>query len=269
MIGICQKNFMKWEDAIDLAVYLKAQHIELNVDFLGSTEMRYSSHLSNVRKKILQSKLTVSLHSVNGINLCEKVDRLRKVSIQIMKESMDLANYFEAGWITTHLGVVGDLNIEKYNERLNLACESLSELNNHNKNVSICIENLQRYNKAAQKKNLVDNEDDILFIKSYFNNAPINFTIDIGHLNIYNSENQRQKIFSLMLPNAKCVHVHSNNGYEDTHAAFNKLSLRKVSEEAWQCLKSIPICIECYSLNDIKESFKVLKKYEKERCEVI
>lgn len=250
-VGFCQKKCMTWENALEFAIRHNFNHIELECDFIGKNEKLREDYIKTIAEKAQENNISLSVHCVNGINLAEKVYLIRCASVEIMKKSVELANKLGALWVTTHLGVAGTSNIDSYKKRIEYAAQSINEIMRYSENIKICVENLPKSNGETSKHYFGSELSELKFIKDQFL-GKIAFTLDIGHLNIYNSKKDAADILETIVPYTMALHIHSNDGHNDQHYAFETGSMNEwILEEYGLELLNKYLLIECYSLKDI------------------
>ena len=189
----------------------------------------------------------------SSVNLAEADTALRNMFMRFMKESLTNAYKLEAKIWVLHSGRFTPLTYffpEKAWEAHN---SSLLELSKEARNlgIRIAVENMlgeyELFNSAENGSKILDN------VKS----ENIGLCFDIGHANLLGNIDSFLEVFSDEIIH---VHVHDNDGKEDSHLPVGKGNIKwksfldwleKVRYKGW-------VVFENYELSDVKQGMEFL-----------
>ncbi|WP_240420358.1 sugar phosphate isomerase/epimerase family protein [Paenibacillus periandrae] len=266
--GICQKIQGDWLEFLESEQNLDFTHIELySSDVSPESYMFDHSYLTKVKETSSKKNYSLSLHAIQGINLGEKVRRLRNVSRDIVIETLYCGEYIDAKWVTIHLGTAGfsSERIDKKKHRLDLVIETLHEILEVTKNlkINIAIENLPRCPPSFAKTRLGDSKEEFEYIFSHIKSERLKMLFDIGHARILECESNTvnqfiEKVFDRIL----AFHLHWNDKYEDSHLPLDDSSKIVLLKILQYLLSDRPLLFECYSRQDNLKSAKILRSLQ-------
>lgn len=268
-IGISCKS-ESWLEEIEKINTEMFQHIELNIYNVDpGAKMFDTNYLDRVKDKLREKNLTVSIHTIGGTNFAEKINRIRRASVEILRDTLEMADYIGAEWVVVHVGNAGfsGNNLEKKKKRIELAACSFSEALELCPEVrtKIALENLYRYS-AEQKKCKIGTEvEEFKWLFQYVNSDRVGMLYDMGHDHICHEfmdgeehflEAFRDKIIAL--------HIHYNDGLEDYHYGLDQYDVSLYKRELDLIRKlndSVCLVCESYSLEENIASREILHRY--------
>ena len=268
MFGISCKE-QNWIEFVEKLNTVCFRHVELNIYDVSKTSSIYNKEYLNCLITLAEKKeVSLSVHALDGINLGEKIDRIRECSVMILAETLRIAEYIGAKWVTVHLGTAGFSSEERKKKfkRLDIAIEALNhviEISGTTK-VKLAVENLYQYGAEKAKSKLGDSPEEIKYVLSnVFYKDRFAFLCDIGHANILKPiEKMMNEYCNCFKEDVIAAHIHFNNGVEDTHE-----SLEKYGSECKSVLsylydlynRGVILVFESYSLEENLESRKVIE----------
>ena len=194
---------IKFEDEIEYYANLGLDCVEIlhdfpndefDLDILNSYDINYSIH-----------------SPFNDLNIASLDKHIRRTSINEVKSSIDLANKIDAEVVVIHPGKIsyGARNYVDYVYELN--DDAFKEIANyaHDAGVYPCFENMPdiegfMYKDVNQLMNIIEEVDGYM-------------TLDLGHAHTNNYKPEE-----LYFDRVKHIHVHDNDGSDDTHLTLNE-----------------------------------------------
>ncbi len=215
---------------------------------------RYHSydHKEEVCDALSTTDLELQLHApLNDINIASLNPSIRRVSMNEVKKSIEMASMLDIEIVTVHPGLYSPLS--RYMENASdFAKESLRELKEHSEEhgIKIALENLPEMWLTICNT--------VKETREFLEEVGLGFCLDIGHAY---TAGELEGFLDLSPIN---VHVHDNIGEKDLHL---KLGEGKIDlEKAIRSLKSYEgnYVIEGRNLDDLKESEKYLENILKD-----
>lgn len=268
-IGISCKSedWIEMIRKIDSSIF---QHVELNIYNADSDARMFDKNYLNQVKKLLEGKkLSVSVHTIEGTNLAEKVNRIRQASVDILVDTIKMAEYINAKWVVTHIGNGGfsGSNREKKRDRNNIAVQSIKEIlcRCRNMKTKLALENLYNLPSEQKKCKLGSTIEEFEYIFSQINTNKVGLLYDVGHNNIGIDKRISNRHFLTMFPEQLiAIHIHYNDGIEDLHYGLNRFPFAKYEDEL-KLIKSfereIYLVCESYTWDENIGSQMILKEY--------
>jgi sugar phosphate isomerase/epimerase len=137
------------------------------------------------------------------ISITEPVKLKRMRAVDEIKRALDIAEIIPFRFLVQHVGVVG----EEYDERkIDSAFSSLEELSvfARQRGVEVLLENTPNALSSAERL--------LMFLEQ--THLDLNFCFDIGHAHMHEGVGTA---FRMMKPRIRSLHVHDNNGTDDSH----------------------------------------------------
>lgn len=268
-IGISCKNG-NWLEEIDRVDTMRFQHIELNIynaDF--NAKMFDVNYLDQVKKKLREKKLSVSVHTIEGTNLAEKVNRIRYASVNILRDTLEMADYIDAEWVVVHVGNAGFscADKEKRKERGEIAAQSIREVLGRDLDCRpmIALENMYRYSPEQKKCKIGSDIEEFELLFRRINSDKVGLLYDMGHNHIcYGDSDYRKHFLDVFRDKVIAVHIHYNDGIEDLHYGLQKYDLSSYQKELDMIAKlKNEVCLVCesYTLEENIANQEVLRRY--------
>lgn len=250
-------------------------HVELNIYDVSEDSVIYNNkYLDDVKKVSKARNLILSVHALDGINLAEKIDRIRQASIDIVADSLVVAEYINAKWVTVHMGTTGFsyLHKEKKKKRLDIAISAIKDAigQSKTKNVIVAIENLYKHAPEQEKCKVGCDIQEIKYVLNYLTGR-VAFIFDLGHTNLFCDDIQIVNEYINSLGEYIVgSHIHFNNGKEDSHE-----SISIYDEKVKYYIKHLytlfeqkkPLIFESYSLEENMSSRQYIEKNFKYKME--
>ncbi len=268
-IGISCKN-ENWLEEIGKVDTVRFQHIELNIyNADRNAKMFDVNYLDQVKKKLREKNLSVSVHTIEGTNFAEKVNRIRKASVDILRDTLEMADYIDAGWVVVHVGNAGFscTDKEKKKVRGEIAAQSIREAMElySDCRTRIALENLYRYPPEQKKCKIGSDIEEFELFFRWINSDKVRLLYDMGHDHICNGESDCGKHFlEVLRDKVIAMHIHYNDGVEDLHYGLDKYVLSSYQRELdlIGTLKN-EVCLVCesYTPKENIASQEILRRY--------
>lgn len=218
--GFAQKGFELSDQRLLLLKKRKFSHIEMRVmDVNLEGDLFNHQCASELGNTLAKAGLSLSLHSFSGVNLGEKVDRIRSTCVDIVVDQMLFGERAGAKWLTVHLGSGGfAYDAARKQRRLDFAIESIQQVLEQTAGSKICIaiENLHRLPLDRQKTYLGDRLGEFEYLMQRLPHPRVGILFDIGHAGL-NPERPALEFLKALPTRILGVHVHQNDGERDLH----------------------------------------------------
>ena len=255
-------------DAIALIRRHGVRHLEMRIDDIERDGPLHSRAFRNVLRCLREDEgLSLSMHAFSGINLAEKVGRLRTVCLDLHLEQMAFCEAVGASWLNIHIGACGfDQASPRKADRLALAGESLIRLLDATAGsaVGLGIENVERLPTGLRKTYLGDRLSEMLTILEG-QGSRVGAVFDIGHANIH-PEQTPSDFLAGVKHRLWAVHVHRNGGDRDVHAALDHAWVeqrhRLFRELSAMSVLGVPLIAEHDKLEKADATLTILKSME-------
>jgi sugar phosphate isomerase/epimerase len=246
---------MSLSDFLDFATQLKVKFVELKMDDPYLLSALFKTKRRKAINDIIESfSLKHCLHAPYiDINLGSMNQTIRKASEKTMLKSIAFAADINAEMVVSHVGRLSrDYPEKMISQSLKNAIRCLRKLTKASKNHGIVftIENDHRSNDQI----LAGYPEQLrLLIKK----AECKFTLDVGHANTLT---RIENFIDTLAEHIVNVHLHDNNGEQDTHLSLGKgninfsavlANLRKIEYKG-------PLTVEVHSFSGLKESVTLL-----------
>ena len=258
MYGISMRN-PDWLQAVKQTDNTKFKHVELTISNVNSDSILFDKPtLQNVKDLCAEKGLSLSLHCLRGINLGEKVDRIRQASIEIVRDCLHVCNFLSARWLTIHLGTARIANNDKRKyDRLDIVASALNLLLKDCNDTVIGIENERYVMDYSKPTRLGDSPLEIRYVLNSINDQRIKVIYDVGHSLLY--KDLVKEYLLTLKKDIIGVHLHSNDGMNDLHlpiTAHDKvLTIDHVIHIESIVREGIPLIFECKTLKDNEISY--------------
>jgi len=212
-----------------------------------------------------------------NFNLASQNESIRKQSILLAKNALDLCRKLDIPLYTFHAGFTIDprklgikfnySQIPTRSKSIITYILSLTEIIDFSQScgVKIAMEPnvVQQFNLVENKNKLLlfANFDEIELLYKFFNKNEIGILLDLGHTSVtshwlgFNKDNFITKLKNKII----AIHISNNNGLQDQH--------KSLTTTCWQIkklklFKKIPIILESMNLtiNEINSNLELLKK---------
>lgn len=252
-------------DMVALIRRFRVRHLEMRIDDVDAgSPMHDTAFRRDLRRLREDEGLTLSFHALAGVNLAEKIARLRDVCVDIHREQMEFCEAVGGSWLNLHLGTCGfGQDARRKGDRLMTAGDSLDRLIEATAGMSVGLglENVERLPDGLKKAYLGDRLDELRAVLDP-RGARVGAVLDIGHANI-NPERPATALLAGLGPRLWGVHVHANGGTRDDHAPLTPewVDARRSLFDALILLSTagVPLIAEHHTVEDAAATLSVLE----------
>lgn len=246
---------MSLSDFLDFATQLKVKFVEIKMDDPYLLSALFKTKRRKAINDIIESfSLKYSLHAPYiDINLGSMNQTIRKASEKTMLKSIAFAADINAEMVVSHVGRLSrDYPEKMISQSLKNTIRCLRKLTKASKNHGIVftIENDHRSN------------DQILAgypeqLRLLIQKAECKFTLDVGHANTLT---RIETFIDTLAEHIVNVHLHDNNGEQDTHLSLGKgnINFSAVLANLGKIEYKGPLTVEVHSFSGLKESVTLL-----------
>ncbi|WP_457743017.1 sugar phosphate isomerase/epimerase family protein [Thermococcus sp.] len=242
--GRSRETFERWLERVEELGFEFVELVSEWPNFLTKETWRAYS-------EILESfGLEVTVHApFSDVNVGSLNERLRRASLEVLKETLEVASLLNAFVVTVHPGHCSPAS-RKYRKDYNrVHRHSLKELERLSKEfgVKVGVENMPSFPilDAQTPERLAELLEGI----------NLGVTLDVGHLNTVGFP--FELFMELLGDRIVHVHLHDNSGKSDEHLPLGRGTVpwRRVLPE----LKGLSWALEVSSIRDAKESLAFLR----------
>lgn len=194
------------EEFLDLCSSLNLDYVEIVKTF--------PNH--DFDKSLLESyDFNYSIHSpLIDMNICSLTDSIREASMDELKSSMNDAEDIGARFVVVHPGKISYLGRPYEDEIYDLCVESFKEIRDFSEELDVIplIENMPLIPGFMFM--------DIYHLDEVLQDLSMFMTFDVGHAFTYGFEENE-----MYTPRVKHVHIHDNNGGDDSHYTLGEGSI--------------------------------------------
>ena len=266
--GICSMEGIDWIEFIKSASGKGFDHIELRVNNVERGSYIFDKHyLQRVKSVAVEEGVSLSIHSLVGTNLGEKVNRIRSTSVDIIYDVMEAGEQMGALWVTTHIGSGGFSNsdIEKKYKRLDCVIKGVEDILQRSKGfkIKLALENLPRYQPTRGQCRIGDCAAEFQYIFKHISSENVGMLFDIAHARINTEKAEYVKLFIKSVEH-KIIgfHVHWNDGNNDSHMPLKQECIDEFGDYLSGSIhvlgQNVPFLFECYSMEENMECLKLL-----------
>jgi sugar phosphate isomerase/epimerase len=171
----------------------------------------------SISKDLVDSyNIKITVHSpLSDINIASYNETIRKSSVSLIKNSIELASSMKPGLVVVHPGQIPILG-KKFGEKiLANSKESLSECSRYaeDRGVMLCVENMPNIDGLLGK--------DINELDKMVEDLGAYMTLDVGHAHNMGFEISEM----LQSPLIKHIHLSDNDGSFDNHNAIGSVNI--------------------------------------------
>lgn len=266
-LGVCCKKGSEWIAFLAALAGRGFAHVELTVaDVEPGSCVFDRSYLARSRAAIGEQGLRVSVHAPGGTNLGEKVRRIRQVSLDMVREAVEVAEALGGEWVTVHAGAAGLGNgpLEHKRPRLDIVVDSLQRIVDATAGcgVKLAVENLPRLPVGQALCRLADSAEELRYVVTAVDSPRVGALVDIGHARIHSADDAWTREFiATVEPWVLGYHLHWNDRRDDLHrplAADDGAELAGYLAAVARTSPRAPILLECYSLAENLASLDTL-----------
>jgi len=264
--GFAEKGLYLSDDVLALLCERGFSHVELRVMEVDHEGALFNPQVARrLRETLRQHEIGLSLHCFSGVNLGEKVPRIRQTCMGIVEDQLLFGEQAGAQWLTVHLGSAGfAYDCDQKRKRLDLALEAVGQLLERTAGAKIAmgLENLHRLPFERQKTYLGDRLGEFNYLLSSLPEDRVGVVFDVGHAHL-NPECAPLEFLESVAHRLLALHVHQNNGIQDQHHPLTDQWPQANPELTKAILtlggKGIPLILEHHAHDDIFTSQDVLR----------
>ena len=208
-------------------------HEDFDLDILSSYNLEYTIHAPFM-----------------DMNIAALGSKIRAVCMELVRDSVDLANEIDAKVVVVHPGVIPFLlrnNPEKIYE---IADASIEEIGRYSKDLGVntTIENMPNFEAMLYQ--------DMARLNDTLVNLDMGMTFDIGH-----AHHCGIPVSEMYFDSIKHIHAHDNMGDDDSHLALGEgnIPLKELINTFEKKNYDGIYMIEVNDKDSIKKSFEFLK----------
>jgi sugar phosphate isomerase/epimerase len=262
--GVTSGHSQDWLAFLETAAQCGFAHVELRAfDAEPEAPIYDPRYLEAIRGFTRTHGMRLSVHVVSGINLAEKLPRLRRVSVDILLGTMEAAEYLGADWVTVHLGSAGFNNdSQQKRKRLDLAAESLRTVLEETKGmcVNLAVENLVRIPADKRHCRMGDSPADFAYLFECLASERLRTVFDLGHSVVESAEADALSLLEALSGRLIGMHVHWNHHLHDEHGSVGTEALRecpRLLDRTVQLIRAgtVPV-FESFSMGEVASSLE-------------
>ncbi|MFW9848889.1 MAG: sugar phosphate isomerase/epimerase family protein [Candidatus Thorarchaeota archaeon] len=206
-------------DFITMCHDLNLEYLEVQLEppYLPSD---MNEHQKHEFKEILENaNLSLTTHApYDDVNLASLKEPIRRASLEIMKDCVDLSMDVGSDLLVLHAGFCPANQISRHEDAIQRFRASLIELSMyaHDRGVKIGLENKQ----IGIDREIILYPDEHMEIIQEYNDFDVHAVIDVGHANT--AEIDLQEYVRKLRPFLVEIHLHDNDGMNDSHIGLGE-----------------------------------------------
>ncbi|MBS1913066.1 MAG: sugar phosphate isomerase/epimerase [Bacteroidetes bacterium] len=255
----------------DLLVLLRehgVSHLEMRITEIEAGGALHDRIRCAELADLLRSEgLGASLHSYPGVNLAEKIARIRATAVDIVAEQMEFGERLGARWLSVHLGTCGfSRTSAKKAGRLEVGIEAVERVleRTAGMRIRVGLENTQRLPDACMKSYLGDTPDECLRMLAALPADRVGMVFDTGHAAI-DPLVPPIDFLAAVQSHVVGVHLHANDGAADLHRPVTGEWIRHNAAMAARLLQigiaGRPIIVEHHTLDAARISLATMREF--------
>ncbi len=247
--GLCRPKGVGWCESVARAASAEFRHVELRLDGADDVAPPAGETPAQVRAVADRAGVSLSVHAPSGLNLGEKVGRIRRESESIFLETLELASSLGARWVTTHLGSCSlSQRGPRRDTRLEYAAGAVASLlkRSDTLGIDLAVENLPVRPAVAERSYLGDSLADFQALFARVDHPRLKVIFDVGHALIRSDAYAALSLLKNLGERVVGFHVHQNDGQRDEHEC---LSPSGVSQPGY-----VELCREVCELADRRDA---------------
>ncbi|MHA1575745.1 MAG: sugar phosphate isomerase/epimerase family protein [Candidatus Thorarchaeota archaeon] len=246
-----------FEEFLSFCTELKMDYVEIQSEPPFMRSDMTTKDIELLQESLASFNITPTIHApMDDVNLSSLKERIRRVSLDLHKESIDLANDLGASIVVIHAGVCPVDQLARLEDAQNRFRASLLELAYHAEphGIIVGVENKQ---KTIDREIMLYPEEHISIVEEY-RDLGVRGVLDIGHANTVTADFEKYiQGFGDLLTE---VHLHDNDGIVDSHLSLGQGTID--FSEIWKSLRSIsfkgPSILELKTKQHLQESMKFI-----------
>ena len=185
------------------------------------------------------------------VNIAALQDKSRRNAVSQIRESIDLASKINAEAVVVHPGLISFLARNFKSSVYELAHESIVEIHEYSLDAGVLttVENMPNFETMIYQN--------IPYLNEFLKSIDMGMTLDIGHANHagYTAD-------EMYFDSIKHVHIHDNNGDDDTHLPLGEgsIDLNAIVNTLEKNNYDGVYIIEVNDFDSIKKSYEYMKK---------
>ena len=229
-----------------------------SLEFIENLGIEYAELLhqypnEKIDSDVLNSfNLKYTIHApFMDVNIASLSTKSRNISIEQIKDSIDLANEIDASVVVVHPGLVPFILKEMPEKIYPIANKSIKELGEYSQDLGVntTIENMPNFESMIYQDMTKLNEILVEF--------DMGMTLDIGHA--HHSKIPENEMY---FDSIKHIHIHDNMGDDDTHLPLGEgnIQFKHILDTFHEKNYDGIYMIEVNNKDSIKKSLEYLKK---------
>lgn len=231
--------------------------LESSLEFMESLKIRYAELLHQFPTEefdldVLDSyNLEYTIHApFMDVNIAALGSKSRATSIELVKDSVDLANKIDAKAVVVHPGLIPFIAREMPEEVYKIANNSIKEIGDYSKDLGVntTIENMPDFEGMIYK--------DMARLNELLVELEMGMTYDIGHAHHCGISPD-----AIYFDSIKHIHAHDNMGDDDSHLPLGEgnIQLKDIIDTFEKKNYGGIYMIEVNDKDSIKKSIEYLK----------
>lgn len=247
-------------DFIEMCHDLGMQYIEIQMEPPFSPPEIGADLKKTVIENLGTYDLTPTVHGpYDDINLASFKERIRRSSLDIMKDCIDFADEIGSTIIVIHGGSCSIHQIKRYGDAVQRFRASLLELAMyaHDRGIKIGVENKQ----LGRDREVVLYPDEHFEVVQEYADFDVRAVVDIGHA--HTAQIDLPKYVEKMEPYLIEMHMHDNDGASDAHVTLGKGSadVRGVLQVLKRTGFKGPVILEIDTKEELEEALLYIETY--------
>jgi len=246
-----------FDEFLQLCADLKMDCIEIQSEppFLRSDMS--TTDIESLQESLASFNFIPTIHApLDDVNLSSLKEQIRRASLELHMESVDLANDLGASILVIHAGVCPIDQIARLEDAQNRFKASLLELVYYAEphDIVIAVENKQ---KNIDREIILYAEEHIAIVEEY-RDLGVRGCLDVGHANTVNADFDKYiRGFGDLLVE---VHLHDNDGTTDNHLSLGQgtLDFPEISKLLGIISFRGPSILELKTREHLQESMKFI-----------
>lgn len=268
MFGCSHISTQVDHDLLTLLREYSVAHLEMRITDIEAGGMLHDrAHRADLIDILRGEGINASLHSYPGVNLAERIGRIRMTAVEIVAEQMEFGEKIGALWLSVHLGTCGfSRGSARKADRLAGGIEAVERLleRTAGMNIRVGLENTQRLPDGCMKSYLGDTPDECLWMMSALPADRVGMVFDTGHAAI-DPVVPAASFLDAVYPRVLGVHLHANDGMADLHEPITDAWLARNAEMMTR-LRALngagrPIIVEHHTLAATRMSLTAMREY--------
>ncbi len=202
-----------------MCIDLNLEYIEIQLEPPYLPSDMNSKQRDTLRNTLSSTDLECTLHApYDDVNLSSLKEPIRRASIDIMKDCIDIAVELSSSILVLHAGACPANQLSRHDDAIQRFRASLLELAMyaHDRSIKIGVENKQ----VGLDREIILYPDEHLEIVQEYSDFDVGAVLDVGHANTAGID--LPKYVKLLEPHLIEMHIHDNDGVNDSHVGLGE-----------------------------------------------